>query len=150
MLATSFSSVGNAVVPEMTLNRMYHWVPRIISGDSQISGLSSNLRISTTTAGNTRFAGNAARNCTTGCTRSASCGLRPIHTPTGTQISEAMTISTMMRSAVNAPSRNTQPISSPDTCSRTNAKSHTTAALATPSKARSKKRIAAGDAGPVS
>ena len=33
------SSVGSATVPPMTLNRMYHCVPRIISGLSQISGL---------------------------------------------------------------------------------------------------------------
>jgi hypothetical protein len=36
LLAASFRSVGKALAPAMTLNRMYHWVPRIISGLSQI------------------------------------------------------------------------------------------------------------------
>ena len=31
-------SLGNALAPAMTLNRMYRWVPRIISGDSQMRG----------------------------------------------------------------------------------------------------------------
>ena len=39
------------VAPAMTLNRMYHWVPSTISGDSQMSGLSSNTTISDTTSG---------------------------------------------------------------------------------------------------
>jgi hypothetical protein len=36
--AARCSSTGNAVVPTMTLNKIYHCVPRIISGLSQISG----------------------------------------------------------------------------------------------------------------
>ncbi len=60
----------------MTLNRMYHCVPRIISRLSQISGLSRNLRISTTAAGKNKFAGNAARNCTIGCALSARRGMQ--------------------------------------------------------------------------
>ena len=35
----------------MTLNRMYHWVPRTISGDSQMSGLSCKATISETDDG---------------------------------------------------------------------------------------------------
>ena len=39
LLETSFRSPGNAAAPATTLNKMYHWVPRIISGVSQMSGL---------------------------------------------------------------------------------------------------------------
>ena len=52
----------------MTLNRMYHCVPRIISGLSQMSGSSRNATIAETAIGNSRLAGKAARNCATGCT----------------------------------------------------------------------------------
>ena len=38
--AASRRSVGKALAPAMTLNRMYHWVPSTISGDSQMSGSS--------------------------------------------------------------------------------------------------------------
>jgi len=38
-----------------------------------------------TATGKSRFAGNAARNCASGCTRSASFPLSPIATPIGTQ-----------------------------------------------------------------
>ena len=37
LLAASRRSPGNAAAPAMTLNRMYHWVPRTISGVSQMS-----------------------------------------------------------------------------------------------------------------
>ena len=60
LLAASRRSVGKAQAPAMTLNRMYHWVPRIISGVSQIFGLSRKRTMKTTTSGNSRLAGNAA------------------------------------------------------------------------------------------
>ncbi len=50
----------------MTLKRMYHCVPKIISGLSQTSGLSFHLTIPNTAMGNKRFAGNAAMNCAIG------------------------------------------------------------------------------------
>ena len=53
------------------------------------------------------LAGKAARNCASGCTRSAMRGRRPIHTPIGTQIRVASAISTTTRSSViSTPSRN--------------------------------------------
>ena len=58
----------------MTLNRMYHCVPRIISGLSQMSGLSLSATIAETAIGNSRLAGKAARNCATGCTIRAARG----------------------------------------------------------------------------
>src|ERR1700733_2928027 len=59
-------SLGNADAPAITLNNIYHCVPRIISGDSQISGLAFQKTISDTTSGNRRLLGKAARNCATG------------------------------------------------------------------------------------
>ena len=100
LLAASRNSAGSAMAPPITLNRMYHCVPRIISGLSQISVLSRKCRISTTATGKNRLAGKAARNCTIGWARSAMRGRSPIHTPIGTQISEAIAISTSTRSAV--------------------------------------------------
>ena len=84
----------------MTLNRMYHCVPSTISGLSQMFGLSCHETIATTAIGNSTLAGNAARNCASGCTRSAAHGRSPIQTPIGTQITLAMAISTMTRASV--------------------------------------------------
>ena len=50
----------------MTLNRMYHWVPRIISGLSQISGFRPQAMMPETATGNIRLAGKAAMNTTRG------------------------------------------------------------------------------------
>ena len=66
-----------AEAPAMTLNRMYHWVPRIISGDSQMSGLRSKITIIDTTSGNRMLAGKAARNWATGCTMRVRRGRSP-------------------------------------------------------------------------
>ena len=91
----------------MTLNRMYHCVPRIISGDSQMSGLSRKRDDRRPPrAGNSTLAGKAARNCATGCTRSAQRGRSPIQTPIGTQIRLARAISTSTRSSVSRPEPN--------------------------------------------
>src|SRR6516165_220259 len=79
--AASRRSDGNALAPAITLNRMYHWVPNIMSGLSQIFGSSRNVTMPTTATGNTTLAGNAAINCAIGWTRSAAHGRRPSHTP---------------------------------------------------------------------
>ena len=83
---------------------MYHWVPRIISGLSQMFGLSRHETMPKTTTGNSTLAGKAARNCAIGCTRSATAGRNPIHTPIGTQIRLASAISTTTLSSVISPS----------------------------------------------
>ena len=103
MLATSFKSFGRALAPAMTLNRMYHWVPRIISGESQMFGSPCRATMATTTTGKSTLAGKAARNWAIGCTRSVQTGRRPIQTPIGTQIRLAMAISTSTRIRVKAP-----------------------------------------------
>jgi hypothetical protein len=90
---------------------MYHCVPRIISGLSQMLGLSLSTTMAETTIGNRRFAGKAARNCATGCTRLAARGRVPTQTPTGTQMQLAMAISTTTRHKVTMPSRNVVPTS---------------------------------------
>jgi len=59
-------SDGIDEAPAITLNKMYHWVPRIISGLSQILGSSLKATIADTATGNITLAGNAARNCATG------------------------------------------------------------------------------------
>ena len=46
----------------MTLNRMYHWVPRIISGESQMSGAAWKRTMAATTRGKNRLDGKAAMN----------------------------------------------------------------------------------------
>ncbi len=111
MPAASRRSLGIALAPAMTLNNMYHWVPRIISGDSQISGLRSQRTIRITANGNSTLAGKAARNCATGWSRCDQTGLSPIHTPAGTQTRLASAISTITRIRVSAASMNTSPIS---------------------------------------
>ncbi len=105
--ATSLRSVGMAEAPAITLNRMYHWVPRIISGLVQIFTLRWNFRMPTTATGHTRLTGKAARNWATGCTIWATRGRSPIQTPIGTQTSEARAISTRTRTAVTAALPNT-------------------------------------------
>ena len=62
-----------------------------------------------TTIGNSRFAGKAARNCATGCTRLAARGRVPTQTPIGTQMQLAMAISTTTRLRVARPSRKVVP-----------------------------------------
>ena len=97
-----------ALAPAMTLNKIYHCVPSTISGDSQISGFSRQWTIAMTAKGNNTFAGKAARNCATGCNRSAQRGRRPIQTPMGTQTTLATAISKRTRTIVIVASPNTQ------------------------------------------
>src|SRR6516165_8962955 len=94
LAATSLKSPGNALAPAMTLKRMYHCVPRIISGLSQISGARSNRTIRKTATGNSRLAGKAARNWAVGWTLSVNFGRSPTATPTGTQMADARVIKT--------------------------------------------------------
>ena len=84
LAAASFRSPGKAAAPAMTLNRMYHCVPSSISGVSQMSGSSAKCTITTTNSGKNRLAGNAARNCATGCAQRAQRGRSPNQTPIGT------------------------------------------------------------------
>lgn len=64
-----------------------------------------------TNTGNSRLAGNAARNWAMGWIFPASVGRRPISTPSGTQISDDRAISTATRSSVISPSTITWPTS---------------------------------------
>src|ERR1700684_604814 len=102
--AAARSSAGIAMAPATTLNKMYHCVPRIISGLNQIFGLSLNATIKDTATGNSTLAGTAARNCATGCTTLANCGRVPTQIPIGTQTTVARAISTVMRDSVARPS----------------------------------------------
>jgi hypothetical protein len=114
LLAASFRSVGNAEAPAMTLNKMYHCVPRIMSGLTQTSTFSLKWTIATTATGNNRLAGKAARNWASGWIFSAQRGRRPIITPSGTQTRLAKAIRVPTRSVVTALSRSTLPRSPPD------------------------------------
>ncbi len=108
---------------------MYHCVPRIISGLSQMSGCSENVTMPKTATGNSRFAGNAARNCAIGCTTCATPGRMPTQTPIGTQRTLAMPIRTNTRTIVRNASPATpsasasvvSPIRSPAACQSANA-----------------------------
>jgi hypothetical protein len=62
LAASSLKSLGKALAPAITLKRMYHWVPRIISRQSQIFGVRSKRMIRKTATGKSRLAGKAARN----------------------------------------------------------------------------------------
>ncbi len=104
MAPTSRRSLGRALAPAITLNRMYHWVPSTIRGDSQTSGLSLSATIAITAPGNSTLAGKAARNWAKGWIRSVQAGRSPIQTPIGTQIRLAAAISTRTRIRVRAPS----------------------------------------------
>ena len=65
--------------------------------------------MNSTTGGNSRLAGNAARNCASGCARRAQTGRSPSQTPIGTQSRLASTISTTTRTSVNRPSADRLP-----------------------------------------
>src|ERR1017187_6014974 len=82
-VATSFRSVGIAIAPAMTLNRMYHCVPSSIRAiDPTPSPPPSRINKSSTT-GNSAVAGTEAAICASGCATLASRGWDPIATPTG-------------------------------------------------------------------
>src|SRR6202161_4344103 len=102
--AAARSSAGIAMAPATTLNKMYHCVPRIISGLSQIFGLSFSTTITDTATGNSTLAGKAAKNCAMGCTTLANRGRVPTQIPIGTQTRVASAISTIMRDSVASPS----------------------------------------------
>ncbi len=62
LVPTSRSSDGKAEAPAITLKSMYHCVPRIMRGLSQMSGFSRKATIAETATGKSRLAGKAARN----------------------------------------------------------------------------------------
>ena len=92
--------MGTLDAPAITLNRMYHWVPNTISGDSQMFGFRCQCTISTTTIGNSRLAGKAARNCAAAWSRPDQRGFMPIHTPMGTHTSAASVMRISTRASV--------------------------------------------------
>ena len=100
----SCRSPGKALAPAMTLNRMYHCVPRIISGVSQMSGLPCEIdRVSTNHGRRTGWPGTPPGTAPSGCARRAQAGRSPSQTPTGTQTSVARIISTTTRTRVIRP-----------------------------------------------
>jgi hypothetical protein len=110
LVAASRSRSGYELAPAITLNRMYHWVPSTISGDSQISGFRWKRTITTTNTGNSRFAGNAARNCASGWIfRPAPAAARSRRRP-APRSPRRCAISTMTRSSVISPSRTRDPL----------------------------------------
>jgi len=70
--------------------------------------------------GKSRLAGNAATNCTIGCTLAAILGLKPIHTPMGTQIIDDIIIKLITLAPVKRPSTATCPASLKETLENTN------------------------------
>jgi len=95
---------------------MYHCVPRIISGLSQMFGSSCHFAIANTASGNSRFAGKAARNCAMGWVICAARGFSPIQTPSGTQIALAIAIRTKTRIIVSSARSPTCSISASEVC----------------------------------
>jgi len=72
-------------------------------GLSQTFGARSNATIRFTAIGKSRLAGNAARNCATGCTFDAIRGRKPTTTPIGTHTTVARMIRITTRARVNKP-----------------------------------------------
>ena len=158
LLAASRRSPGNAAAPATTLNRMYHCVPRIISGVSQISAFRWKCTMKITNGGNSRLAGNAARNCASGCARRAQMGRSPSQTPIGTQIEAGQhnqNHDTDQRDAAQ-PDRlaHVRQVSSPETNATIWKSAHTTMAASASIQMTSMMRegcscAGAADAGPV-
>src|ERR1017187_672813 len=84
VLQTSFKSAGIAVAPAITLNNMYHCVPRSSKTIEPIPRPPP-ARISTRRIiGNSAVAGTDAAICAIGCAMADSLGRNPIATPVGT------------------------------------------------------------------
>ncbi len=66
-------------------------------------------RKTTIANGKMKFAGKLASTCTTGCMNWATRGLNPIHTPTGTQITDDTVTTTTTRRKVRKPRPNAVP-----------------------------------------
>src|SRR3990167_2761482 len=105
-VAAKQSSFGKLEAPAIILNKIYHCVPKIISGAVQISTFKLNLTITMTTTGKTKLAGKDAKNCAIGCKICVAFGRIPIHTPTGTQTNEHKIIKTITFIAVKSPNNN--------------------------------------------
>ena len=89
--AASRSSVGMAMAPAITLNRMYHCVPSSMrTMDPTPNPPPSRTRPNSTT-GNSAVAGTEAAICASGCATFASRGLKPMATPAGMAHSDAIT-----------------------------------------------------------
>ena len=100
----SRKSSGIALAPAITLNKMYHCVPRaikIILPQPRSICQAINQAIAN---GKMKFAGKLARICTIGCIIREILGFMPITTPTGTQISELIKINAATRTKVMPPS----------------------------------------------
>ena len=111
--AASRRSVGIAIAPAMTLNRMYHCVPSAISSTlPRLIGMWVAIKKATIN-GNVMFTGNDAAICASGWAMRATRGRSPIQTPMGVQISVAMTLMASTRRSVRNPSQTTCSICEP-------------------------------------
>ena len=110
----------------MTLNRMYHCVPRIISGLSQISGLSFTARCPTPRSETAGWPGRRRGTARSAEPHAWRCGRRPTQTPIGTQKTLASAISTTTRSSVIEPEQHDVPTSASEmSCDEQTARSAT-------------------------
>ena len=99
-------SVGIALAPAITLNRMYHCEPSAISRmPPRFSGIPEATK-NAIANGNRKFAGKLASSCTTGWASRLIRGFIPIQTPIGTQTTVANSRITTTRAIVTAPSPN--------------------------------------------
>src|ERR1035441_8621725 len=84
----SFKSVGIAIAPAITLNRMYHCVPKRSSTIDPIPSPPPTRISNSSTTGKSAVAGTEAAICASGWAIRASRGLKPIATPAGIVRSE--------------------------------------------------------------
>src|SRR6516164_9258440 len=83
--AASLKSLGNALASAITLNRIYHCVPRIIRELSHIFGASSKCTIRKTATGKSRFAGEGGEELGDCLDSLRQFGRNPTATPIGTR-----------------------------------------------------------------
>src|ERR1700760_1451303 len=81
LAAASRRSLGIAEAPAMTLNRMYHWAPRLISRIPPKFRLIPVLIRARVANGNRKLAGKLASTWTTGWAYRVTLGFIPIQTP---------------------------------------------------------------------
>src|SRR6476620_3024850 len=91
LAAASRRSLGIALAPAITLNRMYHCAPSDINRMPPLLRLPPVASKDTVTRGNKELAGNDASRCTTGGAGGDTLGFNPIHAPKGTQRKVATT-----------------------------------------------------------
>src|SRR5579871_1569103 len=102
MLQTSFRSVGIALAPAITLNKMYHCVPSISSTMEPTPNPPPTRISATRIIGNNAVAGTEAAICASGWASAASRGRSPMYTPTGTVQQAARTSTNSTRRNVAA------------------------------------------------